>query len=172
MSRLQLVMRLLSSLPLQAASSEMISLIDEDFNPFAKLQNWHEAVKPEGGVCHFIGTMRALDSQGNALKAIYLEHYPTMCEKMLENIIHECQAKFAVKDVLLCHRIGMIYPLQTILLLGVSAPHRGESFQACEFIADFLKSDAPFWKQEIHQTGAAKWVEANAKDTAKKAGWL
>ncbi len=149
----------------------MLELVSENFNPFARLETFHQHVQAEGGVCHFIGIMRANDLEGKVLQAMNLEYYAQMCKKMLHKFLTQAQQRFALDAVLLVHRVGMIYPLQPILLVATVAKHRGQAFDACQFITDWLKSEAPFWKEEIYIDGNKNWVVARASDNVKKAQW-
>ena len=122
-----------------------------------------------GGVVTFTGLVR--DFAGDAAVAtMTLEHYPGMTEKSIAAIITEAQGRWQVMDALVIHRIGTLKPLDQIVLVVVTSAHRGDAFAACEFIMDFLKTRAPFWKKE--QTGkSARWVDARAADDAAAERW-
>jgi molybdopterin synthase catalytic subunit len=99
-----------------------------------------------------------------------LEHYPGMTEKAIEAMIDEAQQRFDIFNARVIHRIGLLKPLDQIVLVAVSAAHRGESFKACEFLMDYLKTQAPFWKKEHTPTGA-HWVDARTSDDSALRKW-
>src|SRR5687767_6489603 len=111
-----------------------------------------------GAVVSFIGTVRDLND-GQAVAEMELEHYPGMTEKALEDIVAQARERWPLYGVLVIHRIGPLKPLDQIVLVACTAAHRGEAFAACEFIMDYLKTDAPFWKKEQTPEGA-RWVDA------------
>ena len=122
-----------------------------------------------GGVCAFVGTVR--DRNGGAsVSAMELEHYPGMTEKAIESMIEEAQRRFEIYAVRVIHRIGLLQPLDQIVMVAVTSAHRGESFRACEFLMDYLKTQAPFWKKEQTPDGA-RWVDARIGDDAALARW-
>lgn len=123
-----------------------------------------------GGVVSFIGLMRDMN-QGERVEAMTLEHYPGMTEKALGDIVDEAAARWDLRAVRLVHRIGEIRPQDPIVLVAVASAHRGEAFRACEFIIDYLKTRAPFWKRETVAGGASRWVEARDSDQDAAAAW-
>lgn len=122
-----------------------------------------------GAVASFIGVCRDT-SDGEAVSTMTLEHYPGMTEKALEKIIAEAQSRWKVMDVLVVHRVGELKPTDQIVLVVVAGAHRGEAFAACEFIMDYLKTRAPFWKKEQTPQGP-RWVEARAADDEAAERW-
>jgi molybdopterin synthase catalytic subunit len=122
-----------------------------------------------GAVCSFIGTVRDRND-GQGVSSMELEHYPGMTENAIEAMIDEAQKRFNIFAVRVIHRVGLLQPLDQIVLVAVSAAHRGESFQACEFLMDYLKTQAPFWKKEQTPDGA-RWVDARESDDAALAKW-
>jgi len=122
-----------------------------------------------GAVCTFIGTVRDR-SDGAAVQAMELEHYPGMTEKAIEAMIDEAFRRFDLRGVRVIHRVGPLGLGEQIVLVAVSSAHRGESFQACEFLMDYLKTQAPFWKKETTPDGA-RWVDARVSDDAALARW-
>ncbi|TFW32280.1 molybdenum cofactor biosynthesis protein MoaE [Massilia horti] len=122
-----------------------------------------------GGVVSFLGTVRDMND-GAAVAAMELEHYAGMTERALEEIAERASARWPLFSVLIIHRVGPLKPLDQIVLVAVAAAHRGEAFAACEFIIDYLKTDAPFWKKEQTPQGA-RWVDARVHDDAAKARW-
>ena len=141
----------------------------EDFDAGAEIMRLRLARPDTGAVAAFIGQVRDL-SEGAEVSALTLEHYPGMTEKALESIIRQAQARWDIFDALIIHRIGTLNPLDQIVLVLVSGAHRGEAFAACEFIMDYLKTEAPFWKKEQTSAGA-RWVEARASDDTARQRW-
>lgn len=122
-----------------------------------------------GAVVAFVGTVRDMN-EGSSVSQMELEHYPGMTEKALEDIIVRARARWPVEDALIIHRIGPMLPQEQIVLVAVTARHRGEAFAACEFIMDYLKTEAPFWKKEQTPQGA-RWVDARVSDDAALHKW-
>jgi molybdopterin synthase catalytic subunit len=123
-----------------------------------------------GAVAAFIGTVRDVND-GAQVATMTLEHYPGMTEKALAEIVEEAKGRWDLYDVLVIHRIGTLAPTDAIVLVGVTSAHRGDAFAACEFIMDYLKTRAPFWKKEA-TTAGARWVEARDTDDVAAARWL
>jgi len=123
-----------------------------------------------GAVVSFIGLMRDMN-QGDAVTAMTLEHYPGMTEKALDEIVAQAAERWTLEAVRVIHRVGEIRPQDPIVLVVVASAHRGEAFRACEFIIDYLKTRAPFWKREQTADGRARWVDARASDDDAAAGW-
>jgi molybdopterin synthase catalytic subunit len=122
-----------------------------------------------GAVAAFIGTVRDVND-GSAVATMTLEHYPGMTEKALAAIVDEAKARWDIIEALVVHRVGPLAPADQIVLVGVTSAHRGQAFAACEFIMDYLKTRAPFWKKELTPDGA-RWVEARASDDDAAARW-
>jgi len=122
-----------------------------------------------GAVASFIGVCRDVND-GGAVTQMTLEHYPGMTEKALEKIVAEARERWKVMDVLVVHRVGELKPTDQIVLVLVAGAHRGEAFAACEFIMDYLKTRAPFWKKEQTPQGS-RWVEARASDDDAAGRW-
>ena len=122
-----------------------------------------------GAVCSFVGTVRDRN-EGDAVATLELEHYPGMTEKSIEAMIDAAMARFDIYAVRVVHRVGLLQPMDQIVLVAVTSAHRGESFQACEFLMDYLKTQAPFWKKEVTPAGA-RWVDARVSDDAALARW-
>jgi molybdopterin synthase catalytic subunit len=124
-----------------------------------------------GAVCSFIGTVRDRTAgTPGAISSMELEHYPGMTEKSIESMIDAAHAKFEIFGARVIHRVGLLAPLDQIVLVAVTSAHRGESFQACEFLMDYLKTQAPFWKKEQTPEGA-RWVDARVTDDVALAKW-
>jgi molybdopterin synthase catalytic subunit len=122
-----------------------------------------------GGVVTFVGTVRDMND-GDRVAEMELEHYPGMTERALEEIVEQARARWPLYGALVIHRVGPLLPMDQIVLVACSAAHRGEAFAACEFIIDYLKTDAPFWKKE-QTPGGARWVDARVTDDSAKAKW-
>ncbi|MGH6622429.1 MAG: molybdopterin synthase catalytic subunit MoaE [Burkholderiaceae bacterium] len=122
-----------------------------------------------GAVASFIGVMRDRND-GNAVASMTLEHYPGMTERALEEIVEQARHRWQIVDALVVHRVGEFKPTDPIVLVIVTAAHRAPAFAACEFIMDFLKTDAPFWKKEATQAGT-RWVDARASDDEARERW-
>ena len=146
-----------------------IRIQTEDFDLSTEIAALRAQQPQVGAVVSFVGTVRDLND-GAAVTAMELEHYPGMTEKSLQGIIEQAQARWAFLDALVIHRVGPLLPLDQIVLVAVTAAHRGEAFAACEFIMDYLKTDAPFWKKEQTPDGA-RWVDARDTDTAARSKW-
>jgi molybdopterin synthase catalytic subunit len=125
--------------------------------------------KRVGAVCSFIGTVRDRND-GDAVASMELEHYPGMTEKSIETMIDEAHRRFDILGARVIHRVGLLQPLDQIMMVAVISAHRGQSFQACEFLMDYLKTQAPFWKKEETPDGA-RWVDARVDDDAALARW-
>jgi len=122
-----------------------------------------------GAVVAFVGTVRDR-GDGQAISAMELEHYPGMTEAAIEAMIDEAGRRFELRAVRVVHRVGRLQALDQIVLVAVSSAHRGQAFQACEFLMDYLKTQAPFWKKE-HTSEGAHWVDARVADDEALARW-
>ncbi len=122
-----------------------------------------------GAVASFIGTVRDR-SDGSAVSAMELEHYPGMTERAIEAMIDEAMQRFPIRAARVVHRVGPLRLGEQIVLVAVSSAHRGAAFQACEFLMDYLKTQAPFWKKETTPEGS-RWVDARVADDAALARW-
>lgn len=141
----------------------------EDFDPGAEITHMRLARSDTGAVAAFVGQVRDLND-GDQVATMTLEHYPGMTEKSLEAIIARAKSRWDIFDALVIHRIGTLRPLDQIVLVVVSGAHRGEAFAACEFIMDYLKTEAPFWKKEQTSNGD-RWVDARSSDDEAKQRW-
>ena len=143
----------------------------QDFNLADEVTALRALDKRVGAVCSFIGTVRDRNSGTAAdVSALELEHYPGMTEKSIEAMIDAAHQRFDIFGARVVHRIGLLQPLDQIVLVAVTSAHRGESFKACEFLMDYLKTQAPFWKKEQTRDGA-KWVDARVSDDGALARW-
>ena len=141
----------------------------EDFDVGRELAALRGADPSVGAVAAFVGTVRDINADAS-VATMTLEHYPGMTEKALGAIIDDAKSRWAIADALVIHRVGALRPADQIVLVGVTSAHRGEAFAACEFIIDYLKTRAPFWKKEETPDGA-RWVEARASDDDAAARW-
>jgi len=142
----------------------------EALDPFAETVPVYQGNASVGGVVSFIGLMRDLN-QGDQVDSMTLEHYPGMTEKALASIVDEAAERWELEAVRVVHRVGEIRPQDPIVLVAVASAHRGEAFRACEFIIDYLKTRAPFWKRELTRDGRQRWVETRASDEDAAAVW-
>jgi len=141
----------------------------EDFDVGAEIAKLREGNPGVGAVASFVGIVRDLN-EGDTVATLTLEHYPGMTEKSLEEIVAQARQRWDIYDALVVHRVGTLKPLEQIVLVVVTSAHRGESFKACEFLMDYLKTRAPFWKKEVTPEGA-RWVDARASDDAAAERW-
>ena len=125
--------------------------------------------KRVGAVCSFVGTVRDRND-GDAIASMELEHYPGMTERAIEAMIDEAMRRFEIRQARVIHRIGLLQPLDQIVLVVVTSAHRRAAFEGCEFLMDYLKTQAPFWKKEETPSGA-RWVDARSDDDAALARW-
>jgi molybdopterin synthase catalytic subunit len=141
----------------------------DDFDLSAEVAALHQCDGAVGAIVTFTGMVR--DRQGAAtISHMELEHYPGMTEAATEAMIDAAHRRFDIIAARVVHRVGVLEPLQQIVLVAVSAAHRGQAFQACEFLMDYLKTQAPFWKKE-HTAQGARWVDARASDDAALRRW-
>jgi molybdopterin synthase catalytic subunit len=141
----------------------------EDFDVAREIAQLRAGNAKVGAVAAFIGIVRDLNDAAD-VRTLTLEHYPGMTEKALAGIVAEASQRWAIYDALVVHRVGKLEPTDQIVLVAVSSAHRGDAFAACEFIMDYLKTKAPFWKKEDTPAGE-RWVEARASDDDAAARW-
>jgi molybdopterin synthase catalytic subunit len=141
----------------------------EDFDTGRELDTLTRGRTDVGAVASFTGLVRAAND-GSAVSGMTLEHYPGMTEKALAEICREAHARWDLIDTLVIHRVGPLQPGDRIVLVGVSSAHRAAAFEACEFIMDYLKTRAPFWKREDTPAGS-RWVEARTSDDDAATRW-
>ena len=141
----------------------------EDFDVGRELESLTHGRTDVGGLASFIGLVRKTND-GQAIQGMTLEHYPGMTEKALEDICAQAHGRWDLIDTLVIHRVGPLVPGDRIVLVGVASAHRGQAFEACEFIMDYLKTRAPFWKREDTAEGS-RWVEARASDDVAAERW-
>ncbi len=142
---------------------------EEDFDVAAEITVLRDGDKRVGAVALFLGTVRDMNENAN-IETITLEHYPGMTEKSLTRIVEEAQRRFSIYGATVIHRIGALRPLDQIVLVAVKSAHRGDAFDACRFIIDYLETEAPFWKKEKTPQGA-RWVDARESDGEARRRW-
>jgi molybdopterin synthase catalytic subunit len=151
-----------------------VTIQTQDFDLTQEIEALRAQDLRVGAVCSFVGTVRdtrALTGQANdEVQAMELEHYPGMTEKSIDAMIEEAHQRFDFYAARVVHRVGRLMPSDQIVLVAVTSAHRGESFKACEFLMDYLKTQAPFWKKEQTPLGA-QWVDARVTDDAALARW-
>ena len=151
------------------AVSPRVVIRADDFDLAAEIATLRAGDGGIGAVAAFIGTVRDRDG-GSALESLELEHYPGMTEAAIEAMIDEAVQRFEIRAARVVHRIGPLAPMAQIVLVAVAAAHRGQAFDACEFLMDYLKTQAPFWKKETG-AGGSRWVDARVADDAALARW-
>jgi len=146
-----------------------VKIQNADFDVGAEIATLRRNNPKVGAVASFVGVMRDIND-GSTVAEMTLEHYPGMTEKAIDEIIGQAKGRWDILDALVIHRVGTLKPADQIVLVVVTSGHRGEAFAACEFIMDYLKTRAPFWKKE--QTGKdARWVEARQTDDIAAERW-
>lgn len=146
-----------------------VRIQEQDFDLATEIANLRSGDGSVGAVAIFIGTVRDLND-GTAVRQMTLEHYPGMTETALQSIIDQAKGRWDFNQALIIHRVGPLQPLDQIVLVAVTSAHRGEAFAACEFIMDYLKTQAPFWKKEDTPNGA-RWVDARVSDDEALSRW-
>ena len=146
-----------------------VSIQTGDFNLADEVFTLRQGDKRVGAICTFVGTVRDRND-GLSVSSMELEHYPGMTEKAIEAMIDEAMKRFDIFGARVIHRVGLLQPLDQVVMVAVTSAHRGESFRACEFLMDYLKTQAPFWKKEQTPEGA-RWVDARVSDDAALAKW-
>ena len=141
----------------------------DDFDLSAEVAALRAGDAGVGAVAVFVGTVRDRND-GQGVSRMELEHYPGMTERSIEAMIDEAHRRFDIRAARVIHRVGMLQPQDQIVYVGVSSAHRGEAFQACEFLMDYLKTQAPFWKKETTPEGA-RWVDARVSDDEALKRW-
>ena len=140
-----------------------------DFDLSVEVATLRASDSAVGAVASFIGTVRDRND-GQGVSAMELEHYPGMTERAIEAMIDDAMRRFDIRGARVIHRVGLLKPLDQIMMVAVASAHRGQAFLACEFLMDYLKTQAPFWKKEQTPEGA-RWVDARSSDDAALARW-
>jgi molybdopterin synthase catalytic subunit len=146
-----------------------ISVQSQDFDFAHEYQKLRGSNNSDGALVTFVGLVRDMNLQ-QSVSGLFLEHYPAMTEKVLNNIVEKARAKWQLGSVTIIHRVGQLQVSDQIVLVGVTSQHRQSAYHANEFIMDFLKTQAPFWKKETTIDGD-KWIEAKTSDLKKSEGW-
>ncbi len=149
-----------------------VSIQADDFNLSDEIAALRRHDRRVGAVCSFVGTVRGgyEGNNGPPVLSMELEHYPGMTEKSIEAMIDEAHRRFDIFGARVVHRVGVLQPADQIVMVAVTSAHRGESYKACEFLMDYLKTQAPFWKKEQTPQGA-QWVDARVSDDAALKRW-
>ena len=147
-----------------------VAIQTADFDLAAEVAVLHAADGGVGAIVTFTGTVRDRDGGQTGITALELEHYPGMTERSIEAMIDEAFRRFDIRGARVVHRVGPLQPLDRIVLVAVTSAHRGQAFQACEFLMDYLKTQAPFWKKETTPAGA-QWVDARVADDEALKRW-
>jgi molybdopterin synthase catalytic subunit len=150
-------------------TSPRVSIQSADFDLSAEVAALRAGDAGVGAVASFVGTVRDRND-GAGVSSMELEHYPGMTERAIEAMIDAALQRFDIRAARVIHRIGLLRPLDQVVLVVVTSSHRGEAFKACEFLMDYLKTQAPFWKKEATSQGA-RWVDARSADDAALARW-
>ena len=146
-----------------------VSIQTQDFDVSQELAALRAGDARVGAVCSFLGTVRERND-GSSVASMELEHYPGMTEKSIEAMMGQAKKRFDIFTARVIHRVGLLHPEDQIVFVAVTSAHRGESFKACEFLMDYLKTQAPFWKKELTPEGA-RWVDARVSDDQALARW-
>jgi molybdopterin synthase catalytic subunit len=146
-----------------------VSIQTQDFDVSQELSALRMGDARVGAVCSFLGTVRERND-GSTVASMALEHYPGMTEKSIAAMMDEAKKRFDIFAARVIHRVGLLHPEDQIVFVAVTSAHRGESFKACEFLMDYLKTQAPFWKKEVTPEGA-RWVDARVSDDQALARW-
>ncbi|MBC7734909.1 MAG: molybdenum cofactor biosynthesis protein MoaE [Bacteriovorax sp.] len=146
-----------------------VTIQSQDFDLGAEVAALRAGNAAVGAVAAFVGTVRDRND-GSGVQSMELEHYPGMTERAIEAMIDDAVQRFGIDAARVVHRIGLLQPLDQIMMVAVTSVHRGNAFQACEFLMDYLKTQAPFWKKELTPAGS-RWVDARVADDAALQRW-
>ena len=146
-----------------------ISIQEEPFDVAAVIDNMRSCDPGVGAIASFVGVCRDIND-GAGVSDMTLEHYPGMTERAIESIVEQARQRWSLRACEVVHRVGRLAPTELIVLVAVASAHRGDAFAACEFIMDFLKTEAPFWKKETTPQGE-RWVDARSSDTQALERW-
>jgi len=146
-----------------------ISIQAASFDPGEEIRELQQVSRDVGGISVFVGVVRDTNND-HSVSGLYLEHYPGMTEKQIETIVDEAISRWDVRAATVIHRVGQLHPGDEIVFVGVASSHRGDAFDACEFIIDYLKTRATFWKKETSETGD-RWLVARDSDILTADSW-
>ena len=151
-----------------------IRVQSEAFDQGAELTRFSMRNKTSGAICSFTGQMRDFQGPtretGTIISSMELDHYPGMAEKQLGVLAQDATQRWAIDDLCIIHRFGLLKPTEAIVFVATASAHRGDAFAACEFLMDWLKTKAPFWKKETGPDGT-QWVDAQASDNSRAERW-
>jgi molybdopterin synthase catalytic subunit len=147
-----------------------IQIQEVDFSVDDVLSELKHASGAVGGICTFTGSVRDVNDD-ESVTSLFLEHYPGMTEKQLAKILQAASARFSMLGVVVIHRVGQLTPGDNIVLVAVASAHRGDAFEACHFVMDYLKTQATFWKREQRGSGGEQWLAMRGSDQAAQAVW-
>lgn len=149
----------------------MISVQESDFSVAEEYEALRQSSGGKNGaIATFTGLVRDYGDKSD-VQGMFLEHYPGMTEKVLLGLVDQARVRWNINSVRIIHRVGSLSLDEQIVFVGVCAAHRTDAFESCQFLMDFLKTKAPFWKKEINQSGE-HWVEAKASDESQAGKWL
>lgn len=147
-----------------------VLICEQDFDVAEEVSHLRAGDGGVGAVVSFVGTVRDRQGLQHGISSLELEHYPGMTEASIETMIDEAMTRFDIRGARVVHRVGVLQPLDQIVLVAVTSAHRGQAFQGCEFLMDYLKTQAPFWKKETTPEGA-RWVDARVTDDQALQRW-
>ena len=147
-----------------------VLICEQDFDVAEEISQLRAGDGGVGAVVTFVGTVRDRQGSQQGISSLELEHYPGMTEASIEAMIDEAMTRFDIRGARVVHRVGVLQPLDQIVLVAVTSAHRGQAFQGCEFLMDYLKTQAPFWKKETSPEGA-RWVDARVTDDQALQRW-
>jgi molybdopterin synthase catalytic subunit len=147
-----------------------VLICEQDFDVAEEISQLRAGDGGVGAVVTFVGTVRDRQGLQQGISSLELEHYPGMTEASIEAMIDEAMTRFDIRGARVVHRVGVLQPLDQIVLVAVTSAHRGQAFQGCEFLMDYLKTQAPFWKKETSPEGA-RWVDARVTDDQALQRW-
>ena len=147
-----------------------VLICEQDFDVAEEISHLRAGDGGVGAVVTFVGTVRDRQGLQEGISSLELEHYPGMTEASIEAMIDEAMTRFDIRGARVVHRVGVLKPLDQIVLVAVTSAHRGQAFQGCEFLMDYLKTQAPFWKKETSAEGA-RWVDARVTDDQALQRW-
>ncbi|MDZ7938655.1 MAG: molybdenum cofactor biosynthesis protein MoaE [Rhodoferax sp.] len=161
------------TLPTASPVQSQVRIQTDDFDVGAELKALQAGDPRVGAMCSFVGTVRdrhGAQAAPGSVQSMELEHYPGMTEASIQSMVEQAFGRFDILGARVVHRVGLLQPCDQVVLVAVTSAHRGESFQACEFLMDYLKTQAPFWKKEQTPEGA-RWVDARVSDDTALARW-
>jgi len=154
---------------MNAAAPATVFISPEPFDPDEEMRAFRRRYNDAGAIASFLGQVRS-EAEGGAVTSLRLEHYPGFAERMIDDFVRQATTRWPLSGLRIVHRVGALHPGDPIVLVAAAAAHRRAAFEAVDFLMDYLKTEAPFWKQEV--TGAsARWIEPRAGDYADRGRW-